>query len=633
MSFSSWLRSCKSARANRRAVKSRPVRTRPHLQELEHRCLLSTAAGVFGGVLWGWTDTAGWKQLTSFTPSQIAVGNNGSVTGEFSGSGVWRYQTTTGWQQLTGANTSQLAMGADGSVGGEFPGDGVWRYKDTTGWQQLTGANSSQLAMGEGGSIVADISGSGVWRYEDTTGWQQLTRFDTSRLAMGADGSIVGEFPGSGVWRYEDAKGWQQLTRFDVSQLAMGDDGSIVGEFPGNGVWRYEDTKGWQHLSPYDASQIGLSSAPSVGSVAGQFGGSGVWVYTDTGGWSQLTRANATLFGFNGEFNHDLPLDPQVQGSGFNLTSGAGQNSGFTPSAMQLAATRTYGGTQFNFYNDTAMGGAWTSDEITVVMVGVADVNSLTGYNNALMVDPKYGNVYNFALTSEARLQSLLGPDGTWSGINADQGTDRLIAFLPWDTTDTTQNGNEISDVGHEMSHNFDDSGEKAYFVQQQYPNGGFGNIALVSLLHWQWIGQSGWVPTSTFSMNEEIADRTAWLNMFNFPQNQLQLSGDGNWYYLASLPASNFASEYLGEGDYSKYNPYEDWATTFQVYEQIALGLAPSNWRTTDAGLLNKLKIMDDFFAAMGHTASGNLFSSAELTAYNNNAYTLQTGYHGNPP
>ena len=123
---------------------------------------------------------------------------------------------------------------------------------------------------------------------------------------------------------------------------------------------------------------------------------------------------------------------------------------------------------------------------------------------------------------------------------------------------------------------------------------------------------------------SEQIS-RDTFTRLYGRPTSQLVSSDDGKWWYLAGLPDSSFARSY------GKWNPYEDWTTTFEVYTDIVAGCAGADWRTTYSGLTNKLELMDIFIDFMGNNDGvGNLFSKTELTAYLNQFFTPQTGYHG---
>jgi hypothetical protein len=245
-----------------------------------------------------------------------------------------------------------------------------------------------------------------------------------------------------------------------------------------------------------------------------------------------------------------------------------------------------------------------------------------------LLVDPRYGKVFNFVKSTEQHLQQVLG-QGRWTGLNSDQGTNRVIVFLDWNTQNVPDNYEEKKTVKHEIAHNFDSSNEKAIVLNRVFPDLGLGILQVLSFFHWQWIGQSGWEPKGSFQISDgnEIASRSGWDSLFSRPASQMASSTDGNWSYLASLPDSNFARSY------GKYNPYEDWTTTVELYDDIVNGSLGSTWRTTYARMTNKLELIDLFFTTLrgsGYSGNGNIFSLTTLTAYYNAAFTAQTGYVG---
>jgi hypothetical protein len=327
------------------------------------------------------------------------------------------------------------------------------------------------------------------------------------------------------------------------------------------------------------------------------------------------------------------PLDDVVQGAGFSLTD-ADEAPFFDLSKMGTPVTRKIDDITFGFYDDRPGTTKWTNAEINVIMDGVKEFNSWTDNNNVLLVDPKYGKKFTFVKTVQSRLDDLFGgpaKNGHWSGANSDTGTNRIIAFLDWDETNSSENLEQKDTVKHELGHNFDSALEKYDAEIRRYPDLGFAAIDLIAFLHWQWIGQSGWLPTEDFEINEgELGSRSGFEDLFGRPSKDLQLSGDKHWYYLASLPDSNFAR------DYGKFNPYEDWTTTIELYNRIVDGdLGGDKWKKDYAGMTNKLKIVDEFFTTLkpgnGPTVNGNIFSITELQDYFDHAYTPATGYHGN--
>src|SRR5262245_50920331 len=80
-------------------------RARPGVEELEDRTVPAGVLGNFGSNgLWLFTSfglTGSWQQLTTATPSEIHLADNGNVVATFTSGpvGLWRWAGA--WQQLT----------------------------------------------------------------------------------------------------------------------------------------------------------------------------------------------------------------------------------------------------------------------------------------------------------------------------------------------------------------------------------------------------------------------------------------------------------------------------------------------------------------------------------------------------
>jgi hypothetical protein len=264
------------------------------------------------------------------------------------------------------------------------------------------------------------------------------------------------------------------------------------------------------------------------------------------------------------------------------------------------------------------------------VFQGVTEMDSWTGNNHILVNDSvNTGGSLEFVKTDLPRLQELLGP-GSWGGVNTVQSNGRYIAMLDWNETNSDANWQQKQIVKHELAHNFDTVEERFGLMAQRHPTWaqGFGAIQLAGILNWQWVGQSSWQPGDQVPFTDSnFATRSSWSSLMGHPASQMTTSGDGKWSYLASLTDANFAREY------GRYNMFEDWTTTIELYSTLVAGRGGSNWKSTYAGMISKLKFVDAFFVLVDNDeapTSGNLFSMTDLQDYFSHVYTVATGYHG---
>jgi hypothetical protein len=250
---------------------------------------LAAQLGTFG--VWRFSSTAGWKQLSPFNTSQVAVDSHGDVAAVFPGAGTYRFEDGTGWVQLSPFVANAVDIAGYGNVVAEFTGrGGVYRFQDATGWQNLSPFEAALVKMDDNGDIAAVFPGAGTYRFVASVGWQGLTPAVAARLSIAGNGIVAADFLGYGTYRFENSVGWQRLSPFDATSLAVDAYGDVAAAFNGSGVWRFKDGSGWVQLPSANATQVAIDNR---GDVAAEFNGFGVWLFRDTVGWKQLTPVDA----------------------------------------------------------------------------------------------------------------------------------------------------------------------------------------------------------------------------------------------------------------------------------------------------------------------------------------------------
>jgi hypothetical protein len=177
--------------------------------------------GVFGSGVYRWEDATGWQLLSTATATSVSIDAAGDVVGEFPYlGGVWRFEDATGWQHLAG-DALDVAIGGNGNVVGDFTGSGVWRWEDSQGWQLLSTADASSLGINAQGDVVGTLPYlGGVWRFQDATGWQQLTSY-YAQASIDDAGDVLAAVQGQGVLLFNAFGGVQQLTPRDAFSIGL----------------------------------------------------------------------------------------------------------------------------------------------------------------------------------------------------------------------------------------------------------------------------------------------------------------------------------------------------------------------------------------------------------------------------
>ena len=140
----------------------------------------------------------------------------------------------------------------------------------------------------------------------------------------------------------------------------------------------------------------------------------------------------------------------------------------FVTSTSNYVGQRSVGsGATVVFYND-GPGDHWTTTEMDQVMAALSEVDKLTGYNGQLLVDPIFGSRFVFFKTNLAHLQQILGPGKNWAGLNTEQSKERVIAMVDWNEQDANQLHQAMTTVEHEVSHNWDTTGERGKALQRE---------------------------------------------------------------------------------------------------------------------------------------------------------------------
>ncbi len=204
---------------------------------------------------------------------------------------------------------------------------------------------------------------------------------------------------------------------------------------------------------------------------------------------------------------------------------------------------RNAGAQRFNF-----SGGRWTSfaagqfsdNDIVRIDVGLQQIHDRTG--GTRLLETSSGKSITFQ-----RLGAQTAGNFNAAGVNSSGGVITVV--------NATFSGNVASTVVHEVGHNWDESSESGSIVNQ-------------------FRALSGWTTTP--------------IRGFSLVPIQYQ-SIDGAWYYNAD---ARFAR------DYSRTNPLEDWATSWETY--FANYSSRGTGVDSRSPISAKLNVLDQFFSRM---------------------------------
>jgi hypothetical protein len=300
----------------------RPLTSRPEVEHLESRVVLS-AAGSLSGATFS-LQQGNLYEIAGSSRKLIATNVQGYAWGTLGGTNYVFDLTNTGavkdfdgrhWTTLTGSKPSVSQITAfNGHLymvahnGGD--NDSVWQYGGKgTSWATLTSPdfNVSEIWGLNGHLVMVGANGgtNGVWQYSGKgTNWAALTGADANvshidvvngRLYMAADNGTNQDT----VWRYNGSgTSWTAVTgpNTSVSQIgAYNGHLVMVGTNGGNNsVWQYSGSgTNWAALTGPNTQVYELVVAnSSLEMVATNGGAPSVWRYTGSGTrWAPLTGA------------------------------------------------------------------------------------------------------------------------------------------------------------------------------------------------------------------------------------------------------------------------------------------------------------------------------------------------------
>lgn len=250
----------------------------------------------------------------------------------------------------------------------------------------------------------------------------------------------------------------------------------------------------------------------------------------------------------------------------------------------------------------------WTRREIDVVMGVLRTLAGWTGSNALLLTNPKFDHRHlNLVKTTAKRLNELVGRKpsngGAWAGLNKTTSNDSFILLPDWDETDAKANRSVRSTLVHEIGHNIDTIYELAELTKARADNE-WGAVLGMGV-YWKFVMLTGWLPGSNYeltSAHRELFEHNIGKHVTRRDQ---ITSRDSNWRHHRY---ARFARSY------GETNPFEDWATTFELYYRIVEGEEGTSWRNKHRGMINKLKVIDALVACLNSRCKPRLFTLAEL-------------------
>jgi hypothetical protein len=213
---------------------------RPQLESLENRTVLSITFAAFNGdgtyaYHSAYGPSSGWSEITSWIPSIMAEGADGTLFATFPyGGGTWRYDYGSNqWTELTNQTAVALSAATDNTFFGSFT-SGTYEYNGS--WYRLTTDIASQLAAVSNHNVYLSL-GSGTWQ-ADHGSWTQLTSAIPIAMAASPDGTLFASYDGYGTFEWTADGGWVQRAMNAATQLDAVSNQMFYAEL-NNGLYEY----------------------------------------------------------------------------------------------------------------------------------------------------------------------------------------------------------------------------------------------------------------------------------------------------------------------------------------------------------------------------------------------------------
>ncbi len=223
-----------------------------------------------------------------------------------------------------------------------------------------------------------------------------------------------------------------------------------------------------------------------------------------------------------GEWDSDVLIGGMSDSDPDRLDGGQGQDH----LLLRPGSVATHGEPHDVVVQFTNRTSSWTEAEMFVIDRGIRKLHDATR-NNRLLTDYYTGKTLNLVkvsgLPGGATAQNQMSFT-TRNGVVI--SATREIQFAEWNENSEPHNGALVIALIHEVSHNFDTPEE---------------------------LTAHPWLNPGDFS---QFAELSAWRSV-NPNSSSFRRSGDGLWWYV------NWAQFYRS---YSTINPYEDWATVWEL-------------------------------------------------------------------
>jgi len=282
--------------SSRRSEARRARNSRPTLETMEGRQLLSTMAasydgisGTSGGTLWHYQQDGGWVSPGGFGIAQLANSKDqfGSdeVFARLTDNSIWRYNfATTQWKN-TGGSSADMSVASNG-INAVSDG-GLWHYQDNGGWTKLGGLSVASIIDSKNPyhreEVFVRLGDSAVWSYTMASGQWRDTGGHVDTMVGAIDG--INALAAGSLWHYQDDQGWTNsggkglVTLVDSRNQSVQDEVfALAGD---KSVWSYtQATNQWVTTGGHLDSMIATTNG-----IAGITGGY-LWRYQDDGGWN-----------------------------------------------------------------------------------------------------------------------------------------------------------------------------------------------------------------------------------------------------------------------------------------------------------------------------------------------------------
>lgn len=206
-------------------------------------------------------------QINTIQATALTMNASGLIVAAFAGLGIFEYRLSiaglnlASWRQLSTATPTVIAVDQYGNVAASLPGGGLtginfYRQFNNT-WAQLTPSTATLLVIDNLNNITGSFANYGVLQYRQSAGWLTLNGYQASSLVVAGDNKLLIGFDGFGIFAYNPSSSFRGLNVLSSAKVAIDPWGNAYCAFTGLGLWYFDPISGWKLLkSTPDASAL-----------------------------------------------------------------------------------------------------------------------------------------------------------------------------------------------------------------------------------------------------------------------------------------------------------------------------------------------------------------------------------------